>query len=62
MSDLTIKEAQKIPLSFLGCLVGDLLTHSATSPIAYHWGLRAVPPKAGKGLSLSVSTLRKIKI
>jgi hypothetical protein len=34
------------------------LTHSATSPNACHWGVRAESPKGLNGLSLSVSTLR----
>jgi hypothetical protein len=39
------------------------LTHSATSPNAWNWGIRAVSPKGLKedsatGLSLSVSILR----
>jgi len=34
------------------------LTHSATSPNACHWGVRAESPKGLSGLSLSVSTLR----
>src|SRR3989338_7571316 len=56
MSNVKCQMSNKSPMSKIGNL-----THSATSPNACHWGIRAVPPKAEKnlkGLSLSVSILK----